>query len=172
MSAKLIFEVASLLEGATGRSEDYSIKEDLQLEGIILKKPITAHVSIMRIEDGVAVTVTDLSTEVELGCDKCLEPFVSPVTATAMERVFEMQPPREIEDENDLHLIDMKRQEVDIAEMLRQEIILHFPVDQVCSLGCQGLCQDCGTNLNEKKCTCSREEIKPKQLSQLKDLLK
>jgi len=43
---------------------------------------------------------------------------------------------------------------IEIDQDLRQEIILDFPFKPLCSPDCQGLCPNCGQDLNEGKCTC------------------
>ena len=37
-----------------------------------------------------------------------------------------------------------------IGEDIRQELVLNFSSRALCETDCQGLCADCGTNLNEK----------------------
>ncbi len=43
---------------------------------------------------------------------------------------------------------------IDITEDLRQEILLNLPDRVLCCKDCQGICPQCGTNLNENKCNC------------------
>ena len=45
----------------------------------------------------------------------------------------------------------------DLTEELRQDIILYFPSNPVCSEDCKGLCPHCGANLNEGPCSCRPE---------------
>jgi uncharacterized protein len=49
---------------------------------------------------------------------------------------------------------------IDLNEMLRQEIILHFPPNPLCSSRCKGLCQVCGKDKNKKLCTCTVDDGK------------
>ena len=41
---------------------------------------------------------------------------------------------------------------VDLTGDIRESIILAFATNPVCDPGCKGLCAQCGTNLNRKKC--------------------
>lgn len=43
---------------------------------------------------------------------------------------------------------------IDLDEDIREEIILDYPIRPLCSLSCQGLCPQCGKNLNEGDCKC------------------
>lgn len=41
-----------------------------------------------------------------------------------------------------------------LAEMLREQLILSIPIQPLCHEQCQGLCQVCGQNLNQRQCGC------------------
>ncbi len=43
---------------------------------------------------------------------------------------------------------------VEIDEDIRQEIILDYPMKVLCKPDCEGLCPNCGQNLNIAKCEC------------------
>lgn len=51
---------------------------------------------------------------------------------------------------------------VDLAPVVREQILLALPMGVVCSEGCQGLCQVCGKNLNEGDCACDRHVPDPR----------
>ncbi len=53
----------------------------------------------------------------------------------------------------DQELVPMP-ESVDLTEDIREAMILAFPSYPLCREGCKGLCAQCGTNLNETKCTC------------------
>ena len=50
-------------------------------------------------------------------------------------------------------------EQVDLASMLREEIILAAPIQPLCSENCAGLCPRCGQNLNEERCACAPEPV-------------
>lgn len=41
-----------------------------------------------------------------------------------------------------------------LAEMLRELLILSIPIQPLCQEQCQGLCHRCGQNLNQQQCGC------------------
>ncbi|MHB8482632.1 MAG: YceD family protein [Nitrospiria bacterium] len=45
-----------------------------------------------------------------------------------------------------------------LDEMIREQVILAFPMRPLCSPGCKGLCPNCGANLNVAACSCSIED--------------
>lgn len=152
---KLIFSISDILNRPMGNSEVYSFDVPLDLEYIEKKGNVTGKIEIMRIEDALNVVATNLELTLKAQCGKCLKEFTQKVNVALAERQFEINKPESIDDENDVYLINMKNYTIDVTEMLRQEIILHFPVISVCSTGCKGLCSYCGKNKNLAKCTCS-----------------
>ncbi len=52
--------------------------------------------------------------------------------------------------------------EVDLAPMIREQILLAMPLAAVCGAECKGLCQICGQNLNEGSCGCDRHIPDPR----------
>ena len=61
----------------------------------------------------------------------------------------------ELEDE--VYLFDGER--LELAEMLREQVILTTPMQPLCHEDCQGLCPVCGQNLNERQCGCPGEGL-------------
>jgi len=170
----LIFKINDLLDKPTGTSIKYSFKGPVKFEGIPEKSEIEGDATIMKIDEGVNLSVEKVNIEVEFQCEKCLDNYVKKIHIDQTERQFLLEKPKKVEDQEDLFLIDKKKLEIDATEMLRQEIILHFPVVSVCSKHCKGLCPVCGKNRNKEKCDCRIIEETPenKPLKQLKDLIK
>jgi len=59
------------------------------------------------------------------------------------------------EGEEEVYLLDGDR--LELAGMLREQIILATPMQPRCREDCQGLCPVCGQNLNERQCGCPSE---------------
>lgn len=164
---KLIFKISGLIESPIGNSEVYSFDVPLDLDNVEKIGNVTGKIEIMKIEDGVNVVARNIELTLNANCSKCLKGFPKKIKIAFAERQFAFDKPEKVEDENDIYLINKKNYTVDVTEMLRQEIILHFPVVSVCSSGCKGLCPYCGKNKNLAKCPCSApdeedfEENKP-----------
>lgn len=155
---KLIFKVSEILQSPIGNSEVYSFDVPMDLEYIEKDGNVTGKIEIMRIEDGLNVIARNVEMTSKSKCTKCLKSLNPKISVKFAERQFNLNPPEKIEDENDVYLINKKNYTIDVTEMLRQEIILHFPVVSVCSSGCKGLCPYCGKNKNLAKCTCIEPE--------------
>ena len=72
-------------------------------------------------------------------CGRCLEPVEIEIEADDIEMFFDLA---ECGDE------------VDISEDIRSELLLELPMILLCDEDCQGLCHECGVNLNQGSCRC------------------
>lgn len=161
----IIFDVSSLLKGPLGKSITLDIdtgpKELDDLEVAFLK----GTVRVIRVENGVFVE-GEVRSQLRLECVRCLDPFDFPVTLTLAEkfRLPESPPeqgvPYAVRDDN----------KIDLEPLLREQAWLAIPMKPLCDPDCQGLCPQCGVNLNEESCTCEKERIDPR-LAALKELL-
>ena len=50
------------------------------------------------------------------------------------------------------------REEVDLGESIREALVLLVPQKLLCRDDCRGLCPICGQDLNEKSCSCKKED--------------
>jgi uncharacterized protein len=110
-----------------------------------------------------------VQTQLELECGRCLESFPVPVDST-----FELRyvpaavsagpgqgNPGRGEDverevaEDDFTTAFYKDEQLDLGELMHEQFVLALPMKPLCSDACQGLCAQCGTNLNKASCDCS-----------------
>jgi len=93
-------------------------------------------------------------------CGRCLQTFEQswkvPVDIMVLRKVDSD------EDQGETLLIMQRRGEVDLQDALRESAVLAFPQSPVCSKDCQGLCPQCGVDLNTESCTCSDESYDPR----------
>ena len=100
-----------------------------------------------------------LRTELELPCSRCLEPFRFAVDADFDQRYLpasaaSADPDREVQ-EDDLETSYYSDDQIDLAELMREQFYLALPMKPLCRDDCRGLCPQCGTNLNTGTCDCS-----------------
>ena len=69
----------------------------------------------------------------------------------------------------DLDVSVLETNELDLADLAREQILLNLPEQVQCSEDCRGLCEKCGANLNLKSCNCKEKEVDPRW-SALKNL--
>ena len=51
---------------------------------------------------------------------------------------------------------------IDLSDIIREQVILQIPMKHLCKKDCAGLCQRCGRNLNDGKCSCAEKETDPR----------
>lgn len=159
----LILEISQLLRSPIGTSEVYSFSE----------KNLKGKIEVMRIEEGVSVSILDMNTKEDVQCEYCLKKYKQAVSFSDGVRKFLLKSQENDLDPFESFLIDGKSKKIDLSDMIRQEIILHFPTISVCSTHCKGICPYCGKDKNVEKCECKAEVVeKPKPLAALKDLIK
>jgi uncharacterized protein len=114
-----------------------------------------------------------VQTTLELPCSRCLEPFKSPVDAAfdlryhpRSQNVGEGE--REVE-EDDLSTSFYEDETIDLGQLMREQFYLSLPMKPLCGEACNGLCPQCGTNLNRATCDCRRDWEDPR-LAALKAL--
>jgi uncharacterized protein len=100
-----------------------------------------------------------VTTELELLCSRCLEPFRLPIDAPFDLRYLpatEVAADEEKEiEENDLETSYYRDDVIDLNELLREQFYLALPMKPLCTDACRGLCPQCGTNLNTGTCDCA-----------------
>lgn len=163
MNQILVFELKSIENKTTGTRELFSFKGMVQFDDLVTKSAISGKTEIMKLDEGFNVKVEDLSIKIELFCSRCTKKFAAEVKVPRCERIFLNDKPEKIEDIHDLFLIDKKNLKLDITEMLRQEIVLHLPLNPLCSKSCKG---------NYGKYTVKNSVLENKPLAALKKLLK
>jgi uncharacterized protein len=102
--------------------------------------------------------VGGVSTELEVACSRCLEPYRMPVDARfdlryVPEADAEATGDREVADE-DVDTTVYRDDEIDVHAVLQEQFYLALPMKPLCRDTCRGLCTQCGTNLNEGACAC------------------
>jgi uncharacterized protein len=100
-----------------------------------------------------------ISTGGRWECDRCVTPFVIPVSGTyQMYYVREGSGTARV-DPTEFQYIPSETSVIDIADDVRQTIMLSVPLKRICREDCRGLCPNCGKHLNDGPCNCSTVEI-------------
>ena len=98
-------------------------------------------------------------------CDRCSQPVSVfrqvPVTTTLVRELF---------GEDDDRFLVCEEMRLDANILFTEEVLLSLPMKFLCKEDCKGICLNCGKNLNEEHCGCSRNEPDPR-LDKLKELL-
>jgi uncharacterized protein len=134
--------------------EGASLKNDARIEAVI-----TRHIAQADVEG-------EIIAGVELECSRCLQPvertlkFPFRASFVAPEHYSEA---KEVElRADDLEIAVLGDNRVNVAELVREQILLNLPVKVYCADDCKGLCPQCGANRNLIDCKCGEKDIDPR----------
>lgn len=111
---------------------------DVDLQGVSFIESIDAKAMVRKSGAEVFIEVS-LESPVEYTCSRCLAKFRD-VFKKAFNVNYEVKPGDVLE----------------VDEDIRQEMILDSPMKVMCKPDCEGLCPNCGQNLNVAKCECEK----------------
>jgi len=155
---QLTYKIAKLWGKTQGSSEKYELNEKIAFpddKELDFSSNFTGKLTFIRLKDEISALLNKAQVEIQFTCNRCLKKFSQLVEIPEAEREFFYDDPDFASDDlSDLFYINKKPMTIDLNEMVRQEIILHFPLIPVCSKSCKGLCPVCGKDRNQVKCRC------------------
>jgi len=139
-----------------------------------LRTPLKAagHAEVVEEHHGKRQVIKDirlkgrLSTGLDLQCARCLEPVKQDV-----KREFELlyRPLGADAGRDELSVTDAEAEigyyqgnGIELEDVLREQVLLALPLKITCRPDCKGLCPQCGKNLNQEQCSCTRELEDPR----------
>jgi uncharacterized protein len=170
------WNVAQLLKEPIGATRSYDVLTTVLHDeaGVSQAAPLVGQISLLRTSQGILVEGA-LDGVIVAECSRCLRPVTMPVSIVLEE---EFKPTVDVlrgtylpVDEEDEALLIDEHHILDIAEVLRQAVLLETPMHVLCRPDCAGFCQTCGKDLNEGSCDCPPADSDPRW-EQLSALLK
>jgi uncharacterized protein len=134
------------------------IPPDLELEDL------TGNVRVSRTAKGLLLQAR-LRATIKTECVRCLTDLLQPLEVEFTE-LYAFTPNAVTES----GLIVPEDGKIDLAPIVREEMLVAIPINPLCKPDCKGLCPVCGENLNETTCHHEEEDTDPR-LSALKALL-
>jgi uncharacterized protein len=102
----------------------------------------------------------EVSIEARLVCSRCMKEFAFSVAEpVSMHLLPASLAPQEEEtqlgrDDLDVHFYE--EPVVNLVELAAEQVLLAVPLKPLCRETCQGLCPNCGADLNQGPCACPR----------------
>jgi uncharacterized protein len=124
-------------------------------DGFIFDKAVSFHGQLVN-NSGVLSLNGKLHAEYSTKCYRCLTELEGIIESSVREDFIDKGKDTEGE------AYTYEGNFIDLDKVLQDNIILNLPARQVCSNNCKGLCNQCGSNLNEKPCECSEEVNDPR----------
>ena len=95
-----------------------------------------------------------IESTLSLSCDRCARLYNLPVTGTVNVLLSDASNESGYSGDSTLIVLGPEDQWIDLSEPLREALLLELPQKQLCQSDCKGLCPQCGTNLNDRSCSC------------------
>jgi len=94
-------------------------------------------------------------------CDRCLADFKSDHDVD-FSILFTDKRKLVTDDEIDVVYFTGQQDNIDIAPILKEYMILDRPFKKLCKDDCKGMCSSCGCNLNVENCNCVSDRVDPR----------
>jgi len=138
---------------------------------------VTAGITIKPVGGGILRITGRVQAAPLLECSRCLKNSPYPVDtelSVELAPVKSLGPSAEHElVEGELSMEFYQGDEIEPIEIVREQLLIALPMVPLHHSDCKGLCSVCGTDLNEKECSCRKDTREaPGAFSALKDLLK
>jgi uncharacterized protein len=104
-----------------------------------------------RVAYGILVEGT-LDAQVKTECTRCLTPFFEPVVIELEDTIS--LPGADLTPERPVRVAEDGW--IDLSPLVRENTWVAVPVKPICSPDCQGICPDCGGNINLGECACDK----------------
>ena len=147
--------------------EAFPILKDLEKAGECkFISPIRLHAAVKAVGQVYRVNGS-FNTDVQLTCSRCLSEFKK-----SLSEVFDMTFARtgldtthhgDYQDKEltaeETEMTYFEGEEIDLKDALQQQLIMSLSQRPLCKETCKGLCQQCGANLNDGNCRCTKDQI-------------
>jgi uncharacterized protein len=111
---------------------------------------ITVEVQCESLSDGIVVNGR-IEAEFHSECRRCLQP-VGSVLDIEVHELYQLVV-------TDPDAFGIQNDQIDLAPMVRETVLIELPDAPLCRIDCAGLCPTCGIDLNREKCGCAAPVI-------------
>ena len=125
---------------------------------------ITVEVQCESLSDGIVVN-GHIEAEFRGECRRCLQPMGS-VLNIEVHELYQLVV-------TDPDAFAIHNDQIDLAPMVRETVLIELPDAPLCRIDCSGLCPTCGVDFNVEKCACAAPIVDARwaALDALRDLL-
>jgi uncharacterized protein len=128
--------------------------------GVAIAQPLQVELFILPQNDGLLLQGS-ITGQVFVACDRCAESM--PYELDVRFDVFEsLQGKGEQEEYAERFRQARQGLELDLAAVLWEQFVLALPIKPLCTETCQGICPQCGANLNHGQCECPQHSLDPR----------
>lgn len=143
----LRLNVGFIVHQTVGYSRDFPFEiPEIRLPPDLSLNDFTGNVRVTRTAQGLLVQVK-LQAKIDAECVRCLADFQQPLEVDFSDLYAFTQASM-----TEAGLLLPENGKIDLAPVVRDEMLLAVPISPLCSITCKGLCPVCGENLNETHC--------------------
>jgi uncharacterized protein len=136
----MLLDIKRIPEGHSVLSQTVRINQDIA-QGLIFARDVQCRAEIDRIQEQIYIQLF-YDTVIQVECSRCLTPVEYPVKGDVRIVLQERSAPQAArvpaEDDADL-LYDDSTEEVDVASVVFDEIMISLPMKPLCSEQCKGI---------------------------------
>ena len=170
----MIFDIEEV--GSEGLDFNFQIKKDqfgINQADLYLNIDIKVNGCLTRVGNDIYLK-GKVITELVMNCSRCLDLLFHPVDSSLKSLFVPNDHGRVLAGEVELNASDIdtevyKGNQIDLTQSVRDGILLAAPVICLCRDDCNGICSQCGKNLNHGSCKCSTERFIDPRLEVLKE---
>ena len=119
---------------------------------------LSVEIQVGRDNRGIHLSGTIEST-LRLACDRCTQLFDLVATGKVDVILSEEMDTRNRTGETRWIHWRPGAEHIDLAELLKEALVLEIPQKLLCRATCKGLCPQCGNNFNDESCSCRESEM-------------
>ena len=131
----------------------------IELEPELSPEPLEIHCEISKGHDLISAKGW-VKGKMLLTCDRCAREFSSPYKSFfeihyRAQNEGEEAEPDEVFPDGEMEIVYFEGDLLDLADQVRQTVLLSVPMRAICREECRGLCSGCGRDLNFEECVCT-----------------
>ncbi len=155
-----------LFDEISDSKKEYLFQEPdwLETADMDLVAPLEAAVTLRKVSEETVELAGTLTSAMESRCDRCGKEYRHPLKTKFYYIIKSgdhkdlLQKEIECSDE-DCDTVHVNTREVDLRDVLNEQMVLAVPERRLCSENCNGLCTQCGTDLNTGECDCANNNV-------------
>ncbi len=155
----MIIRLSEIEDGAVLKGQvDCSQFKGTGDAGFDFPTPVDYELAVRKFENGARVE-GPIACTLSLVCGRCLEDFPFRIQTSLDVELVRKVPVSDSELEltdADMDVYYFEGDEIDLASLVYEEVLLNIPMKPLCREDCKGLCDLCGKNRNIEACGCDK----------------
>ena len=156
--SKLLLQDGNVLELST-ELEMQELSFRMGTFPVARKSPVSLRV--VNTGDRVLEIAGDVELTFLIPCARCLTP-VEYEMKLRIERTADMKLTEEEREKEEEEFNFMEGECLNPEALVRNELLVNWPIRVLCKEDCKGICSRCGANLNQGSCNCDSEPTDPR----------